>query len=285
MKIKINMVLPLYSFYGFAGNDGEPAPQATDDVDWGTLFDDEDKEPKEEITDELPAEDIIPPVVEEVVPEVVPEVPALEPEPAVVPPVAAPTQPVEQPKALSQEELQAQQDKYLSELEKEFEISKEDSDLLVTNPEKVLPKIAVNLYKRVMMDVAQAMAHMQHQLPAVVEQTSKTVKQKEDASVAFKARWPGLLDSAEGQQAAVTAAQLYRQQKPNATMQEVIDNSGRIAYSILGKDVPAKTPAQAAPAASKPKPHTPASSKTAGVQTKQMTEEEAFYASFDLSKL
>jgi hypothetical protein len=132
-----------------------------------------------------------------------------------------------------------------------------------------------------MRQMAQVMQEFQQNLPQVVEQTSKVVETKQKAANDFNTRWPGLVDSPEGQQAALQAVQLVRSRNPKSSMQEVIEQSGRIAYSILGKDVPVVAPAAKPPVQSqKPKPHLPAATKSAGtVQTQQMSPEEEFYAS------
>lgn len=271
--------------YGRAGNvDGTEETPVEDEVDWGALFD----EPKDTDTEVDPAPVETPPEEEapntDPQPEPVvaqPEEVKPTPEPEQKPVVETPTQPVEQPKRMTAEEFEAQRVKVMGELEAMYPISKDEADQLLAEPEKMLPKLAAQVHMNVMQTVFQLVQQQQQMLPQVVEQTTTMVKKKQEASQEFSARWPGLVDTEEGQKAALEAARLVRSRNPNASVQEVIEQSGRIAYSILGKDVPAKAaPSAPAPTKAKPTPHAPATTKSsAGVKPQQMTEEEAFYAS------
>jgi len=291
-SLKMNKAMMLYAlWYGFAG-EGESDADA---VDWSTLFDpssesegEEEKESHEGAADAPPAPVENPPA--DAVPEpVLDETPVTEePKKEVTPEKAdegkkeEETQklPVEQPKVLSPEEQEAQMAQFQGELEGLYAISSVDADMLVSNPEKVLPKLAAQVHLNVMRQMAQLMAQYQQTLPSVVEETTKVAKKKEEAAVEFNSRWPGLADTPEGQQATLEAVRIVKARNPNASMKKVIEESGRIAYSILGKDVPAAPAPEQKQGGQKPKPHIPAASKSAGsVQTQQLSPEELFYAS------
>lgn len=288
----MNKAQKLYTlWYGVAG-EGEPT-EGGEEVNWESLFDavpeEEDDELKEKPVEGSPAPVETPPAddVTNVVPQ--PEPVANAPKEEVITPEApapkpteeAPKPPVEQPKQLTEAEQQAQLTQLQGELEGMYGVSKEEADLLMTEPEKVLPKLAAKVHLNIMRQMADVFRDFQQSLPQVVEQTTKVVETKQKAANDFSARWPGLIDTPEGQQAAVQAAQIVRSRNPKLSLQEVIEQSGRIAYSILGKDVPVPAPtAKQGQSAQKPKPHIPAATKSAGtVQTQQLSPEEAFYAS------
>lgn len=272
--VNVQILSPLW--YGFAGEGEAEVP--SDDVNWSTLFDEPQELPKDEVpapVETPPADDPVPvapqPPVVPVPPEE--EVPAPKEEPKPAEPI--PTPPVEQPKP---EEYEAQLQKVMGELEGMYAISKDDADLFVTEPEKALPKLAAKLHFTIMQQFAQMQQQWQQSLPDTIEQTTKVVQRKQEAATAFSMRWPELAVGEESQAAVVEAVRLVKARNPNLSLQDTIEKSGRLAYSILGKEVPSQeTPAPKK--AEKPVPHTPASTKSAAVQTQQLTEEEAFYAS------
>lgn len=275
----------LAHLYGFAGNTGDPEVPSDDTPDWSTLFDDE-IEPQDSPTDENPAPVETPPAEETPAPAPQPAPEVEPPKEEVVPPAEdapkpeaeAPKPPVEQPKELTQAERDAQIAQFQGELEGMYAITEQEADALLADPVKTLPKFAAQIHLKVMQQVAMAMQAYQQTLPQVVEQTTEVVKQKREAADEFNTRWPGLTATVEGQQASIQAIQIAKQQNPTASRKDIIEKSGRIAYSILGKDVPAVVPP--APAAKqKPTPHLPAATKSAGnVQPQQLTQEQEFYA-------
>ncbi|QGH73588.1 MAG: lipid binding protein [Siphoviridae sp. ct7UA22] len=286
----MNAALKILLMYGYAGNtetdtDVDPAP--VDDIDWANMFDepqDEEKEILDPAPVETPPADEVPEPAPQPTPEPSPEEEIKPEDPPKVEPQETPKPPVEQPKPQTQEEINAQFEAYKGALEKDFALSKEDADLIVSDPEKVFPRLMTNFYMRVMNDVYQMHQQSQNQLPQVIEQTTKAVETKTKAIDAFQSRWPDLLSTPEGQEAAAQAAVIARKRTPNASLKDIVESSGRIAYSILGKDVPQQAPAQQqanAQPAVKPKPHSPASTKGAAVKTQQLSAEEAFFASIN----
>jgi hypothetical protein len=268
--------------YGVAG-EGEQQPA---EFDWGSLFDEPSDEPNDPDTDVDPAPVETPPAKEEIAPEPkVEEEPAKveeDPQPTPEPKVEEPVIPepvVEQPKQLTKEEQQAQLDQFRGELEGMYKISKDDADALTTDPESVFPKLAANLHMQIMTQVVTLLQQHQSQLPQVVEQTARVVKSKEDAANKFQERWPELLATPEGQKVAAEAAQIVRTRNPKASLEDVIEKSGKLAYTLLGKDIPV-VGTVAPKVAAKPKPHVPASTKSAPVVTQQPNPEADFYASF-----
>lgn len=282
-----NKAKALLKLFGVAGDSEESQPEGQESIfpDWENLFneetqeeaeatEEEEKEPEAEDDkkpEETPAEEIKPETnpkpVEETKPEVIPE-----------------------PKKEEQPPQQEAFDvtKFQAELETAYQLSQDDADLMLTSPEKVIPKLAAKMHMQVLEHVSALIQSVQQSLPQVVEQTSKQVSAKEKLFNQYKEAWPELV-SKEHEDVVKESIQIAKRRKPNAPIEEIIDLSGKIAYAALGKDVPTV----AAPASEKPKekakprPHTPAKT-TSSAQTQSKPAEgslEAFYASLSQGDL
>lgn len=77
---------------------------------------------------------------------------------------------VKEPEVLpTDEERQAQHQAYLAEVEKVFAISEDDANLLLTEPEKVIPKLGAQIHDYTMREVAKMQQMMLQELPKYME--------------------------------------------------------------------------------------------------------------------
>lgn len=234
-----------------------PEPPAEDDVvedDSDTDFfsnlitdnEVEDLEPSEPIAvdnDDEEEEEVVE-VEEEPVAEVPVETPVAEPEPVVEQPVVVEEPVAEVPAPSFDEEL----DKYKGELQKQYAISDEDAEQILTDPQVVLPKLMANMHLAMLQQVA---SMMQSNMPQLVESTVKQTTARDTQLSKFKARYPELLTK-ENEKVATTALQTIKQLHPNITFDEMLDKVGPLANALMGKEAVAKP---APKPVAKPKPH------------------------------
>lgn len=249
---------------------GEEAPVETEVVDdaWlDEIFGDTGEAPKAEagdqpveVSDEVveetdPQEEVEAPVSEVDVKPVV-EQPKVEQKPTKTEePVV--TEPSEEDVKRQQEAFQQQVDAYRGELQKQYAISDEDADAILTDPKVVLPKLMANMHLAMLQQVGQLMQQM---TPSLVQQQVHTVNTTQERLKAFSAKYPDLV-TPENQEITVQAVRLVKQLHPKASFEELMDKAGPVAYSLLGKaQTPASAPAKQT--AAKVKPHIPAKQTT-----------------------
>lgn len=168
---------------------------------------------------------------------------------------------------LTEEEIEVKRQEWRESLEKDFAISEDDATLLLTSPETVMPKLAANMYERVMSDV---MTQMQVQIPAVIQQVKQQTDQQDALRSQFYTVNPGLEAADEKQVAELIPqyAQLVKSTNPNLTQEELIRKVGTVIGAALGVDAGKKK--EQAPAQLQPEPTAqpaPAPAPAASVQT------------------
>lgn len=170
----------------------------------------------------------------------------------------------------SAEELQKQREewreKMSEQLEKHFAgmLTEDDARDLISEPEKVLPKMFARSYLDMYDSI---MAGMAQQMPNQVQNLISAQKQAVTAESTFYDRWPQLKE-AKGD-TVMRTIQAYRQLNPEASLQQTVEEAGAMAMVALRMPLePDKPPVQA----DKVIPFTPAppgSSKPAPKQKKQ----------------
>lgn len=137
-------------------------------------------------------------------------------------------------------------------------LTKQDIELLATEPEKVLPafvaKAGMSLYYATTHAVAQA-------LPGMIQNAMNATKAQTDATQGFFGKFPAL-NKPELQETIGKVAQAYRQMNPNVSLQQAIEDIGRMASGLLNLPIgpaPSPSPAPApVPKPPVPAPHRPA---------------------------
>lgn len=189
---------------------------------------------------------VVPPVVDPVVPPVA--------DPVAVPlPVEAPAESV-QPNAQQEADMTA----YRTALENQYQLSDEEADALLTDPNSVIPKLAANLQMQVINTIMNLMPQIIPQQMAALEGQRKSQSELETA---FSARWPDLsLADPEVSKVVESAVAVAKQQFPNASREVLIEKVGLLSHAMRGtipsgSAAPAQAPVQAPV---KPRPATPA---------------------------
>lgn len=141
-------------------------------------------------------------------------------------------------------------------LESYFALDQAQADELATDPVVAVPK----LMAKVMFETIQAtMQSVQHFLPQMIEQQTVRQASAKDAEDKFYGAWPKL-DRKVHNDYIRQAASIYRQMKPQATMDEVIRDVG--AQTMVAFKIPVETPRQpwskAPQQPGSPPPHRPA---------------------------
>lgn len=173
--------------------------------------------------------------------------------------------------AFEQQQRQASRQAALADLEQTYAIPETDVELLQTEPEKVLPRMAAELELRVMERVMQL---AESQLPSMVSRVTEQKTESQKREEVFYNEWPQLRE--HGAQVA-QIAQMWRQMNPQADTRKAVQEIGRIASAALGLQgaapaEPAPAPAPLPPVAS---PVTPSSPPTGRVAQKSMNPYEA----------
>lgn len=201
------------------------------DVNWDAL--DAEMAAIDEAADGEPAVAVTP--AEEVV--ATPSTPAEQPKPAEavpqgeqLPPVTPQAEPQvqpaveEQPAVVNQpgytrDQLRAQ---YGDQLAQRYALSEEDARALITEPEKILPKLAAQVHLDVVDSVIGA---VMAQIPQIMQTVQKTQAVSQEAESEFFKAWPQLNDS-KYRQAVYSAVATYRALNPKAPRSEVIRAAG-----------------------------------------------------------
>lgn len=179
-------------------------------------------------------------------------------------PPADPAKPAEEEKPVVEEDpevaAQARQ-AFLADVEKSFEISDDDANMLLTEPEKVLPKLGAMVYDRAMQDVAHLLQQQQQQLaqtlPQIITQTQQAASQEDTARATFLEVNPGLDKVGNLNDLVDALAPTVMQANPGKSGKELMGIIGDMVYPMVGMARPAATPPEQ-PAPTKVKPHVPA---------------------------
>lgn len=273
-----------------AGEGEDDSPESSDDaIDWSmfgesSLEDDivEDEDELEEVVEDVDAasddttqEEVKTAVEDTAVEDVAPKV-----EPVVEASVEA--DPVVAPTAEQEKQIAEQRTKFLSELEGGYQISKDDADMLLTEPEKVLPRLMANATMQILEQAAQMIQSQLQSLPEIIKQTQSVQAKETEVMGLVQKQYPALLESDEGKKALIDAAKLIRDKYPTESVEKRLERSGKLAYAILGLELVQTEPKVNAVAkvAPKPRPHVPAKTGTSP-EVNKLNEQEAFFASIE----
>lgn len=151
----------------------------------------------------------------------------------------------------------------------QYQLSEEEADLIATDPAKVMPQLMAKAF----VDVYEAVFHaVTRQLPTMISSTTNiqhTVKEREQS---FYSAHPELQEyitqhPASTQQLAAIGA-FWRQQNPDASVEQAIEGIGKMAKVMLGIEAQAATAAPTPAPAPKPKlPRVPAAAQSGGAPT------------------
>lgn len=218
--------------------------------------------PAEEPPAEAPPEPpVVPPVQQESPPET-----AATPEAAPEAPPATP--PVEEPApepAISEEKFNELRTKTMENVAKRFELSDEDADLFLTEPQKAIPQMGARLFMEVYESVMRGV-HMA--MPGMMQNIGQVMTEAEKAETEFYSSWPGL-NKDEYRADVVRLGAAYRQANPTADVNTFIRDVGAQAMVALKLPIPGaeqvEMPAAVTPApAAQVEPFIPASPSGGG---------------------
>ncbi len=166
--------------------------------------------------------------------------------PATSIPVQQPQAPQEpqQPQMTTQQALEALQ----GSLEEQYSFGEEDAATLISDPEKILPKLAARVQVNT---IAQMATVLQQQLPNVIASQVRTVIQSNNARNDFYDQYPAFRGKDEG--VIIQAMQMAKQAMPTASREQVIQAGASVAAGLLNVNLqqpqqqPAPQQQQAAP--------------------------------------
>jgi len=190
-------------------NDGEPADQ--DETEVEAEPDTTTAESDEVVTEEPEAE-------------VETEIASQEEEPVVEPEVVAQPTPEERTAAIAEA-----REKALVEVEQQFQLTEDEADDLVSDPNSVLPKMMAKVYLDLFTSVMQG---MQQQLPNMITNVVKSEEQVVARKTAFYDAWPQL-NKAEHLETIRRVGATYAQMNPKATQEDFIKEVGAQAWVAL----------------------------------------------------
>lgn len=173
----------------------------------------------------------------------------------------------EEPAQLSDEEIEQQRQQFLADVEKDFAISEEDSNLLLSEPEKVMPKLMAKAYDRAMQDATKMISSQVQAMPQYLEQWDNQRQQQTKVYSDFLDSNPVLKELDENELSGLieTFTPAIKQRMGNASPEDKMKELGRAIAAYKGlsaKPAPKKQP-KPAPA---PKPHTPAAPAGSSVE-------------------
>lgn len=115
----------------------------------------------------------------------------------------------------------------LAELEKRYALSQEDADAMISEPEKVLPKLAGQMYMDVFEGVLSAVQTM---LPQAFTQFNQSYAAQQKDEADFYDAWPALKEHADR---VLPIGKMYRQLNPQASKEQFIQEVGLQAMLAL----------------------------------------------------
>lgn len=185
-------------------NDGEPADQEETEVE-------EESDATTAEGDEVATEETEAEVETEIASQVEEEVVVEEPEPV-----------IQQTPEERDTIIAAAREKALVEVEQQFQLTEDEADDLVTDPNKVLPKMMAKVYLDLFTSVMQG---MQQQLPNMITNVVKSTEQGNLKRNAFYDAWPQL-NKAEHVETVERIGGAYMQMNPKATQEDFIKEVG-----------------------------------------------------------
>ena len=255
MKTMIRQTSVLCNLFHVIG-EGEEDVNGFED-DWGALEDifgegvdtSNDDVNNEHIDDPANSEIEVPPEGSQPPASPVPEVkapaatndketpPAVEPDKSVSQPTQAQEITTEEVPAARTPEQEAQVLGQLQDaLSKQYVLSEEQADLLVTDPNKVVPQLLAQMHMNVL---SHALRMVQESLPQQFTQHTERALAEQKLNDQFSTEFPDLsLSDKEVNQAVTQAVALVKTQMPKATMEEKIQRVGALTRALLGKPAP-----------------------------------------------
>lgn len=214
-----------------AENDGEIEETVVEDVEEPVAEEEtevvsEEAEPQE--TSEVTEEETEEVTVEEETPQVeVEEVAQLTPEQ------------IAENQRLQNEQYAANREGLEKQLEETlYNLDESDAELLITEPEKIIPKVAAKLHVEVLEAATQGILAA---LPNVIRQVQKQSVAREKVVDDFYSSWPELKEHhAEVERIAI----MYKQLNPQKVGAELAQGIGTYASVMLGKQIPGVTDSQ-----------------------------------------
>lgn len=182
----------------------------------------------------------------------------------------------EQPPAPTKEELAAQREEFLENIASQFAISDDDVNMLLNEPEKILPMLGARIYEKAVMDMAPYIQQQVQQamgyVPTIVTQHTQQQAAAQELENSFFSEAPGLVahkeqvyallqPDASGRNVILEQARIVAGE--NAKTEDIIKVLGRTVSAMLGVDAGQNAPVrkrQQAPV------HRPASAGTAATQ-------------------
>ena len=163
--------------------------------------------------------------------------PAVEPDKSVSQPTQAQEIEIEEVPVARTPEQEAQVLGQLQDaLSKQYVLSEEQADLLVTDPNKVVPQLLAQMHMNVL---SHALRIVQESLPQQFTQHTERALAEQKLNDQFSAAFPDLsLSDKEVNQAVTQAVALVKTQMPKATMEEKIQRVGALTRALLGKPAP-----------------------------------------------
>lgn len=169
------------------------------------------------------------------------------PTPATSTPTPAPaatTPPAETVSTETNEQMQAriarERQQVMDNLTQQYAVPEESHAELLTEPEKVLPKLMAKMHMQVMDHLAQ---YVQAQLPRFLETHSRAKSAAQEASTAFFKEWPELNDP-RYHQVVGRSLVAYRTANKDATPEQVIKEGGLQALIAARLPIPQRVLAQ-----------------------------------------
>ena len=136
--------------------------------------------------------------------------------------------PEDQRPTLTTEQVTAARQKFEEALADRYRFSEDDTVLLQTEPEKVLPKMAA----RLQMDVLETIGkHLQQQVPMMIQEFTQQSARETQAQSQFFTAWPELRGY---DQQIVQMGTAFRQMNPSATAEEAVERIGKMTMDALG---------------------------------------------------
>jgi len=180
------------------------------------------------------------------------------PEPSPAEPVAPPSPP---PPVKTREEvvkeITARREKLVEDITGRYALTKEDEEALITEPNKVLPRLVGRLYVDIFDAVVTALGrNLPTSVNAVIDQRTNA----EEGERAFFEKWPQLKEKAEYRGVVEKIAAAYSQSNPGSTREEFIDQVGAMAMWKLGlaqPQGPVASPPASPPPTPSPRRHVP----------------------------
>jgi len=152
---------------------------------------------------------------------------------------------------------------YGERLAEQYALSEDDARAMLTEPERVIPKLAAQLHMDVVDTVINAVFS---RLPAIVHGVQQSSAANRTAEDSFFKAWPQLKDP-KHQQVVWSAVANYRALNPQAKMEEVVRAAGLSAMLHLRLPLPAELMQFEQPATPPARPFTPAAPGAGAIPT------------------